>query len=95
MATANDRASLLGALERDDPAFRVLTVSEKEAVLDVLSEISSGGSSTTLEELYLTDFWRKPPTIEEFLTDDYFLGSVCKPDAESGQMGLIPECATT
>ena len=91
MATANDRASLLGALERDDPAFRVLTVSEKEAVLDVLSEISSGGSSTTLEELYLTDFWRKPPTIEEFLTDDYFLGSVCKPDAESGQMGLIPE----
>lgn len=67
------------------------TDEERAEIALILNDIYREGRSDRLDELYQADFWRRPPTIEEFLDDDYFLGSVCRPDPEVGQIGLIKE----
>lgn len=65
-----------------------LTKPEIALVSSMLAELQEAGNSSTLDYLYEADFWRKPPTIVEFLEDDYFLGQVCKRDDEMNQKGL-------
>jgi hypothetical protein len=63
---------------------------EIEIATTILAELSEVGDSSTLTMLQEADFWRSPPTIEEFLEDDYYLGSVCRKVEEENQNGLYP-----
>jgi hypothetical protein len=63
---------------------------EIEIATTILAELSETGDSSTLTMLQEADFWRSPPTIEEFLEDDYYLGSVCRKIEEENQNGLYP-----
>lgn len=49
---------------------------ELYVVQKILEEIDEYGRSDTLDALYKNDFERKPVSVEEFLTDDYYLGRV-------------------
>lgn len=86
-----NREQLLAALKSEDRRITTLNDAELDAIAEVLSEMEQTGSSSIFEELVLADFWRKPPTIQEFMFDPYFLGGVCQPDSDSGQIGLIKE----
>ncbi len=86
-----DHGQLLAALRSEDQRITVLSAQELDAIAEIITEMETTGSSSILEELVMADFWRKPPTIQEFLTDPYFLGGVCNPDSDSGQIGLIKE----
>ena len=83
--------ALISALRSENPGMGELSDAELAAAIEILRELHDDGSSGKLDELYMADFWRKPPTIQEFINDDYYLGGVCKPDADNGQLGLIPE----
>ena len=65
-----------------------LTDAEKEAVLQILGEVSMSGSSSFLSELKYADYNEIPVDIETFLTDDRYLGKAWK-DA-SGKSKLYP-----
>jgi hypothetical protein len=67
----------------DDPA----NVELVEQVIDELLE--GAGESPTLDQMYALDFFRKPPTIEEFITSSYYLGDVCNADPQNGVEGLF------
>lgn len=49
---------------------------ELYVVRKILEEINENGQSDTLEALYRNDFERKPVSVDEFLTNDYYLGRV-------------------
>ena len=63
---------------------------EVEIASTILAELAETGDSSTLTMLHEADFWRPPPSIEEFLNDDFFLGSVCRRIEEENQNGLYP-----
>lgn len=67
-----------------------LSEAEQELFRDLVNNIRSGGISGVdqLDELWRVDYIRKPPTIEEFVTDPYWLGSVMLPTEDNP--GLFP-----
>lgn len=49
---------------------------ELYVIESIVAEIDEHGSSDTLEALWTNDFKKKPASVEEFLTNDYYLGKV-------------------
>ena len=78
-----DEMLLMEALTQEGLDLDGLTPTEFGVVSKVLKEIRDSGDSSTMDKLYEVDFLRKPPTIEEFLTDPYYLGDICNPDSTS------------
>lgn len=65
---------------------------EELAILgSVLDELRNSGDSKILRQLHEIDFWRKPPSIEEFLESETFLGNICEPDPVTDSTGLFPK----
>lgn len=65
-------------------------LNEKErALLDqMVTEIRESGASAQLQQLWRYDYVRQPPTIQEFIDDPYWLGSVTQPTDDNP--GLWP-----
>ena len=55
--------------------YRNLRPEQQGFIREVLSELQEG-KTETLEYLWDVDYERKPPTIEEFLCDEYYLGGL-------------------
>ena len=51
-----------------------LTQEERQAVLKILNEMSSEGSSSTMDSILLEDYKEIPVDIETFIHDPYYLG---------------------
>lgn len=65
---------------------------EMLAFIKILEEYEQSGVSPTSDSIVEADYWRPPPTIEEFCEDDYFLGSLLQEDRSSGQFqGMFPK----
>lgn len=79
---------LLETLKRGNIDLESLTPQEKEIMIRILEE---GGDSTTLDKLYEMDYERRPPTIQEFCEDEYYLGSVCGGNEAEEIAGLFPK----
>lgn len=84
----NNPEDLLSALTEGKVDLTVLDDGEIEILSGIMAELEETGDSATLSMLYEADFWRPPPTIQEFLEDDFFLGSVCRKIEEENQNGL-------
>lgn len=54
--------------------FKKLSPENKELVLKILTEYKESGNSETLKELWEVDYNEIPVSIEEFITNDYYLG---------------------
>lgn len=54
--------------------FTALEPWEQQKIVSIISELQSNGESLSLREIWQEDFIRVPPTPEEFMTDDYFVG---------------------
>lgn len=65
-----------------------LSPQEREIALKALQEISTQGTSKTLDDLKYKDFKEVPVDVETFITDDRYLGKAWK-DAE-GKLKLYP-----
>ena len=63
-----------------------LTEGDKDLLFELVGELRREGVS---DDLWLIDYSRKPPSMEEFVTDPYWLGSVLVPDEFNGK-GLFP-----
>lgn len=61
--------------------FKNLSAEEKEYLAEILNQITTSGSSEALNELWAVDYYEKPVSILEFLTNDEYLGKSVK-DAE-------------
>lgn len=68
-----------------------LDPTEMELLSGILDELRESGDSPILNTLYEIDYIKVPPTIEEFLEDDYYLGTVCRPDPENDYLGVFPK----
>lgn len=82
---------LLQALEGenvDQLLKRGLSVEEQELFYQLLGSIRSS-DPTIMDDLWRVDYIRRPPTITEFIEDDYWLGSVLRPSQDS--KGLFPK----
>lgn len=55
----------------------------------VIRELGASGTSATMDQMYEVDFIRKPPTIEEFMMDEYFMGTALNPDPVNDAPGLF------
>lgn len=64
---------------------------ELEMLSIVLEELRNSGDSKILSQLREIDFWRNPPSIEEFLESETFLGNICQADPVNGSTGLFPK----
>lgn len=75
-----------------DIPFDVNSLNDKQFdyLTRMLDDIASHGDSILIDQLYQADFWRKPPTIQEFIEDEYFMGSITTKDDEVGQSGIFP-----
>lgn len=58
-----------------------LSPEEKEYLAEIINQISTNGSSEMLDDLWAMDYYEKPVSIIEFLTNDEYLGKSVK-DAE-------------
>jgi hypothetical protein len=76
-----------------DEAIRDVDMSPEElrATMRILKELEDDGDSRTLELLEEVDYRRKPPTILEFIEDDYYMGRVCNEIPEENQKGMYPK----
>lgn len=74
--------------ENVDKLLTNLSESEREFLDAMAKEIREGGKSSQLEELWRYDYTRKPPTMQEFVDDPYWLGQVTVPSEENP--GLWP-----
>ena len=54
--------------------FAKLDSSEKQLVLKILSELKATGNSDTLNELWYQDYEEIPVSIQEFISNPYYLG---------------------
>jgi len=80
--------------ELDKKIISNLNESEKilleKGIEDLLREDKSEKSSSSLMDiLWERDYVRKPPSMEEFITDDYWIGSMLRYDPEFGS-GIYP-----
>lgn len=68
-----------------------LSSSDLELIAKILDELRATGDSQILNALYEVDYIKPPPTIEDFLNDDYYLGAVCRPDRDNDYEGMFPK----
>jgi hypothetical protein len=81
---------LLEMLATKADVTRDLDAGELALISKILCELRDSGDSPVLNMLYEVDYVKMPPTIEEFLDDDYYLGSVCRSDKENDYDGMFP-----
>lgn len=63
---------------------------EEQALFWVqVAELRSTGE-LDLEDLWKIDYHREPPTMEQFISDDYWLGSWCRQPEDGSDGGLFP-----
>jgi Homing endonuclease len=82
--------ALINAASGNDVRALLASLSEEERVMyQDLAEQVLAGSMVDMEQLWLVDYERTPPTIEEFICDDYWLGETCRPEVDKGT-GVFP-----
>ncbi len=86
----NHPNDLCQALVDEEVDVSGMSPEEIEIATTIMAELSETGDSSTLSMLHEADFWRPPPSIVEFLNDDFYLGSVCRRIEEENQNGLYP-----
>lgn len=79
MTAEND---ILGDLAKLSPESQGLA-------LAILDQLALNGSSGVLDSLYDADYARTPPTIAEFIDDEYYMGAVCRPEPAIDYPGLF------
>lgn len=84
----NNPEDLMSAITDGHIDLQSIDDTELALISSILHEIDEKGDSPLLKQLYETDFWRTPPTIEEFLEDDFYMGSVCRKVEEDNQNGI-------
>jgi hypothetical protein len=62
--------------ENADALIASLSATERKLLEDLAEEIRVGGDGKLLEHLWKFDYVRPPPTMEQFLTDEYWAGQV-------------------
>jgi len=81
---------LLRILEGDNADELIRSLSEKEQGLfyNIVTEIRNGAAPELLDDLWKIDYTRRPPSIEEFITDPYWLGNTMAATEENP--GIFP-----
>jgi hypothetical protein len=83
---------LIEALDADGwEGIQSLSDEEIEVLSLCLEELRISGNSSTMRKLYEIDYWRKPPTWKDFVSDEFFLGNVCNPSIEDNYAGMFPK----
>ena len=62
------------AIDRIKSSYSSCSKSEQNLLLQILSEMSQTGYSYTLEQVWLSDFKEIPVSIDQFISDPYYLG---------------------
>ena len=70
-----------------DVLMNGLSAGDQNLFYDLVAELREGGD-LDLEDLWKVDYTRRPPTMEEFIDDPYWLGDIMKP-TEFNQ-GIFP-----
>lgn len=90
-------STLQTILEGDGRDYQMLISSlnaaEQKLLLDLVAGLKDGtfgeiNDNTVLDQLWKADYTRRPPTIEEFITDEYWLGSRTRPTSDNE--GIFP-----
>lgn len=63
-------------VERIQKIYQSSSLQEKQLLRQILEEISLTGDSETYEKMWLADFKEVPVSIDQFICDPYYLGSV-------------------
>ena len=63
-------------IERIQQIYSSCSASEKQLLRQILEEVSVSGDSETYEKIWLADFREVPVSIDRFISDPYYLGSV-------------------
>lgn len=66
------------AVSRIKSSYSSCSKSEQALLLQILQEMSISGYSYTLENLWLSDFKEIPVSIDQFICDPYYMGSVTR-----------------
>lgn len=90
MKTENVESVLAKILEGEnaEELLSSLKPAEKELFYQLLGCVREDGDASLIEQLWRVDYTKKPPSISEFLHDDYWLGSVTRPDDDNS--GIFP-----
>lgn len=64
------------AIDRIQSVYSSCSKAEQALLMDILNEMGTTGYSYTLEKIWLCDFKAIPIGIDQFLSDDYYLGAV-------------------
>jgi hypothetical protein len=73
--------------ENVDKLLAGLTADEQAMFYGLVNELRVSGE-VNLEDLWKVDYVRQPPTMEEFISDPYWMGAVCQRSSDSE--GLFP-----
>jgi hypothetical protein len=74
--------------ENVEKILSFLNDADKDLFNKVVLDIRQHGTCQELDDLWKIDYTRKPPTMEEFITDDYWLGQILRPSEDS--QGIFP-----
>lgn len=74
--------------ENVDELLSSLRPSEKELFYQLIDMVRQDGDMSLIDQLWRVDYRRKPPTIKEFIYDDYWLGNVTRPEDDNS--GIFP-----
>lgn len=74
--------------ENVDKLLSFLSDDDRLLFNQVVQDLRTHGTCTELDDLWRLDYTRRPPTMEEFINDDYWMGQVLKPSEET--QGLFP-----
>ncbi len=86
-----DSDKLLDALASGGIDPEGMNPEDADIITHVLKELRDNGDSATMAKLYEIDYERRPPTIEEFCEDDYYLNAALKAIPEEDVVGLFPK----
>jgi hypothetical protein len=77
--------------ESVDKILERLSSDEQNLFYELVDKIRTGDvtGAEHLDELWRVDYIKKPPTIEQFIEDEYWLGGILKPTEENP--GIFPE----
>jgi len=74
--------------ENLDVMLQALSPADQNLFYDLVAELRAGGD-LELEDLWKVDYTRRPPTMEEFVEDPYWLGDIAKHTEDNE--GIFPE----
>lgn len=74
--------------ENAEKMLSFLTDADRALFEKVVSDIRTQGTCQELNDLWNIDYTRKPPSMEEFINDDYWLGQILRPSEDSA--GIFP-----